>query len=182
MTALKTFMFWTYADESWSRAIAKLTDGPFAHMGIGFDVNNDGRVESVYFEALFHDGWTGPKPVSKLIAFRDGAAGRKLAVAYTKLTPDQSQPKLNACLQAVGVKGYHKWQLVQMLVSERFWIPVRESAERWVCSEGAARILAPELDLRDARRRRFDQVSPNSAFRRWCEITAGYGLVNAVPA
>jgi len=176
--ALRTFLFWSYSATVPGAVIAFGTDGPFSHMGIGFDLS---IKERVYYEALLRDGFHGPRRVEVLCRYIQEKPKRKLVIEYTDFNAETSERKRRQCETMVGQAGYHAVQLVLMALSERYWIPVPRSPSRVVCSEGVSRIVCPELDLRDARRKRHDMVNPNSAWRRFLEIKCGHGSITAPP-
>jgi hypothetical protein len=172
MRAVETFLFWTFHDGVLGRMIAAVTDGPWSHMGVAFSLDS-GYV--VYYEALIRDGVQGPKPIDRLHAFAARAPkNRFVMVRLDNIGAEQSELKRVACEEMVGNAVYGQFQLATMLLFERYNIPVFNSPHRVVCSELAARIVAPQVDLRDRRRRRFDEVNPNSAWRRFCETSTGY--------
>ncbi len=151
--------------------IAAASDGWASHMGVGFELE-DGR--QVYYESLIKQGFVGPDPIDKLYAYVHSVAAARAIIIDAGLDAQTSARKLSICEANAGTTGYNQWQLASMLMLERYGLPVPHSPNRWVCSEAAARILYPEIDLRDMRRTTFDAVNPNSAWRRWCEIAAGY--------
>ena len=114
-------------------------------------------------------------PHRPLFRFAEKDGKRKLVVAYTDLDARTSEEKRQVCRAMVGTVGYGQAQLVLMALSERYHLPVPHSPSRVVCSEAVSRILYPQIDLRDARRKRHDMVNPNSAWRRWLEMKCGYG-------
>lgn len=175
MKAVRTFIFWVYSDSRMAKLTKFSTDGPFSHMGIGFELTDGSEI---YFEALKHDGFVGPKPISSVRKYVAENTARKLVLEYTPLNEDISNRKLIECKKLVGTVGYYSFQLALMGLSERYHFPVPRSPSRVVCSEAVSRIVFPEIDLRDSRRTRHDMVNPNSAWRRWLEIKCGYGYIN----
>lgn len=178
-TATRTFIFWVDPATRFA-ALAKFgTDGPWGHMGVGFELSDKSEI---YYEALLSEGFVGPKPIARLHRFVAEDDKRKLVVAYTDLDAATSVAKRHVCEGLTGWLGYNSLQLGLMAISERYHIPVPRSPGKVVCSEAVARVLQPEIDLRDGRRVRFDMVNPNSAWRRYLGIRAGYGWVNGPPA
>ena len=169
--ATKTFLFWNFSGSSLARLNRVFTDGPWGHMGGGFDLS-DGTSE--IYEALFGRGFIGPTPLRSLKAWQLRQPERKMAIVYLDLDEEQSEVKRQTCKRMVGTIGYAEFQLVLMGLFERYGLPVPRSPRRVVCSEAWSRILHPEMDLRDRRRRRDDYVNPNSAWRRMLEIKCGF--------
>jgi hypothetical protein len=173
--AISVWLFWTARIRSpltWlivrvtGRRLPDKSDA-WAHMGVGFTMA-DGR--EIYFECLYHDGFAGPKPREKLQAF--WVAGGRLKIhRIPGLTGYAAHRIYLTCSEWVGKKGYFAWQLAMMWAFERLGIRVPPSPDRLVCSEAAARLLWPHLDLRDEHRD-FDEVNPNSAYRRFLEISS----------
>lgn len=170
------------------RAIQSATDGPWGHVFLGFEWewadHPDGRVLACYYEALFSDGVTGPWPIKRVLDWHQETRHHRLAMVYipTILSPDRRLDIALRCAEsAVGKQSYFAWQLAAMLVFERYGIPVPRSDNRTVCSEFVAWALDGVIELRDRRRRRFDEVNPNSAWRRACEEVAGQGQYNRPP-
>jgi hypothetical protein len=150
----------------------KLTDqtDAWSHMGIGFQLSNHSII---YYENLFRDGFQGPKPFGKLIAFRDGG-GRLSVQWFDFMHTAVCQAKREKCEAWAGKhRGYFGWQLAAMWKFERilrfYHRHIRPSPDRGVCSEDVARLLYPELDLRDTERD-FDEVNPNSSWRKYREL------------
>ena len=184
-TALSTFLFWTWCPEFWCKAIANITDGPFGHMGVGFtlsDPSDPSHPSDIYYEALADQGWTGPHDLAvRRASFLSKDPRSVFVVVPLNLSEEVSEGKRQQAQSMCGVWSYGKLQLASMLLCERLWIPVPRSKTSVVCSEAVARILAPEFDLRDARRTSFDEVSPNSAWHRLLEIQSGHGAITAAP-
>jgi len=178
--ATKTFVYWTYSgDTMLGRLIAWATDGPWCHMGIGFELNNGARER---YEALKNSGFAGPKPYETLIEFGEENPKRRMLVAYTDFGTEISEALRQLCRSMVGQLSYNTEQLAFMALSERYRFPVPRSPDRTVCSEAVSRVLEPHIELRDARRKTHDMVNPNSAWRRYVEVRSGYGAVTAPPA
>ena len=173
--------FWTMSDDSRiSRVIARLTDGPFSHMGVAF-YNADG--DGVYFESLMNEGFVGPRPVCDLLEWGK-VAGHHLRIVRLPYPPAAARAMYwlaDSWAKADGRLAYPKAQLVLMALHERYRIPIPEDARRAVCSEAGTRLcLAASVtalawngmivDFRDRRRKTADMVNPNSAWRRMCEM------------
>lgn len=177
--AVRTFIFWVFADTRLSRLTRFATDGSWSHMGLGF-VMDTGFL--CIYEALWAEkGFVGPKPFARVMEFAAENPKRKLALQYTGLDEQTSERKRLVCEASKGVLSYGPWQLAMMGLSERYHVPVPKSERKVVCSEIVSRILQPEIDLRDGRRRTDDHVNPNSAWRRWLEVKTGYGWLNGPP-
>jgi len=168
MRAIRTFAFWTFKAGPLARIICRVTKGSWAHMGIGFRMED---MSERYFEALYSKGVVGPKPISELKAFGN-KKGCRWWYDYAELDSGASQAKYLECRGQVGKVGYYAWQLACMWAFERLGVPVPHSPDRVVCSELVARVLSPELDLRDAIHNKFDMVNPASAYRRWIKLHA----------
>lgn len=156
-----------------------MTDGPWAHMGLAFGMSDE---SGQYCEALMGENVTGPKDVAKLTALQAENSKTRIAFVLLQLTPEECEQKRQLCFAWRGVMTYSKPQLLAMAMFERYGLPVPHSPSRVVCSEFVARVLYPQIDLRDLRRTRFDEVNPNSAWRRLMEIQAGMGWVNQCKA
>lgn len=167
---IKVLPFWTFSESSkLSRMIARITRSPFSHTGVAFRFA-DGRTE--YFEALLSDGFTGPKDGSKLNAFAL-EPGNHLQMMVLPCTPEQAGAMYDTAMAMNGM-GYNPVQLLFIAIATRYGTPVPRSPKRTICSEAHARILYPFFDIRDIYRRRFDEVTPGSAWVRHLEIRAGY--------
>jgi len=173
MNAVKVFIFWT-AGKSWlSRLIVRVTgrqlsdkSDAWSHMGIGFMLEDGKRI---YFEALFSQGFTGPKPIEKLLAFRD--AGGKLSIQFTSIVGPNAEATRERCLIWKMYKSYYAWQLLMMWAFERVgrfigW-RISRTPGKVVCSEAVGSLVWPFIDLRDEIRTGFDMVNPNSAWRKY---------------
>lgn len=175
--AVKLFIFWSFDPTSRMSSLTVRITGrqlpdksdAWSHMGLGFELFN-GDLE--YYECLFHDGFCGPKPISKLIAFCDAGGCVSLQPVDSIKSPEAQQIREN-CRAWVGTRGYYHWQLISMWAFERFGrflgTHVPHSPDRLVCSEAVARLVWPWMDLRDSVRD-FDEVNPNSAYRKWLKI------------
>lgn len=174
--ARRAFIFFSYVPEWWAKAIVWITGGQlpdksdaWSHMGIGFDM---AEGSAVYFEAIVEKGFSGPKPIEKLVKKINSSGGRLKVEYLTDLNADGVAWLYDRCEKWVGVKTYSKWQLVRMWFFERFGrrigLHVRKTPDKLVCSEAVARLIYYYgYDLTDAIRPRFDEVNPNSAFRKW---------------
>jgi len=176
---IRTFLYWLNSGSRFARLIAFASDGPWSHMGGGFELE-DGTIER--FEALKHQGFNGPKPMQSLLDFVQSDPKRRMAIEYTDLDAEQSVIARDRCKSMVGKVAYGELQLALMGLSERYFLPVPTTRGVTVCSEAWSRILEPWVDLRDRRRHKHDMVNPNSAWRRFLEIKGGYSELNAAPA
>jgi len=182
--AVGTWLFWTRGESLLSSLIRRVT-GPWSHMGIGFDLEDGAPV---YYESLFRDGFTGPKPWCKVVDWAAKHPKRKWARRSLDLSPEISERKRVLAQAHVGRLGYAAWQLLGMWwferVGKRYGWHLRRSPKRAVCSEAVARILWPEMNLLNHPRRRFDEVTPSSAWRKLCRIeeAAGRAGLNGYPA
>jgi len=177
IVAVKAFIFWTYDPTSvMSNPTVRITgrqlpdkSDAWSHEGLGFEMS-DGTLE--YFECLFSDGFQGPKPIAKLTAFEE-AGGFLLIQPVDSIKCPEAQQIRKRCLEWVGQKGYYAWQLALMWYFERvlrfYHKHITPSPNRLVCSEAVARLVWPWIDLRDEVRN-FDEVNPNSAYRKWLLI------------
>ena len=178
MNPLRVFIFWSYVPEWWSKAIVWITgkqfpneSDAFSHMGIGFEMS-DGSAE--YYECIVRKGFIGPQPIKKLIDKINSSNGR-LKVEYLNLKEFQAIQLSGLCRSWVGRKSYSEWQLIRMWFFERFgrWIGLHipRTPDLLVCSEAVARLIYDYgYDLTDEIRTRFDEVNPNSAYRKWLKI------------
>lgn len=185
----RVFIFWSFVPELWSRLIVNITgrkmpdqSDHFSHMGIAFEFE-DYTTEA--YEALFDKGFFGPEPLESIV-HKVESKGGMIVVRGTGMTDGPAQEVYDRANSWVGTKGYHAWQLAAMWWFERFgrmfgWhVPI--SPGKHVCSESVARLLAgptpdkiewPYIDLRDDVHTRFDEVNPNSAYRKYLSITQG---------
>ena len=172
---IKVFIFWSYVPEWWARAIVRITgrqlpdkSDSWSHMGIGFTLQDGKRV---YYEAIVGKGFIGPIPIEKLIDKIGQNEKSRLAIKELPIEPYRVLGIYKECRRWQGRKSYSAWQLVRMWFFERLgrWvgIRVRRTPDRLVCSEAVARLIYPPYDLRDEIRRRFDEVNPNSAWRKY---------------
>jgi len=167
------FIFWSFVPRWWSWLIVRITgrqlpdkSDAWSHMGIGCISNG----QAVYFEALVEKGFVGPKPIRNLIDKITETKGR-LAIRKIPALDFYANGIFSQAESWVGKKGYSARQLIQMWIYERIgrWlgIPVPKSPSRLVCSEAVARLLFPPMDLRDDEHEHFDEVNPNSAYRKF---------------
>lgn len=170
------FLFWTYKAKSrLSRLIAAITRCPWSHMGIGIHQAGLNRLDrSVYFEALLSDGFSGPKPYSELERFLAKDPDNRLLVINLVGVDRYSVIRIQTRAgYMTDTKSYAKLQLLWLACSERYGLPVPRSKSRVTCSESAAELIYPVLDLRDNRRKNFDAVTPGSAYHRLLEWNLG---------
>lgn len=183
--AKRCALFWSFSDESAvSRLIVQVTgrrladrSDSFSHMGVAFSLS-DGTKE--YYEALFGRKVAGPTPLAHLTDWREeNPRRRRVEIAVLPLPPALCEVKRAIVRSWVGMVGYAQWQLLAMWGAERLRWPVPRSPNRMVCSELAARVAAPEIDLTDRRRPNPDYVNPNSAYRRWVELRGAGTIWNS---
>lgn len=115
----------------------------------------------------------GPRTLSDLQSWAE-KPGRRLAVLPTSIRGAAAERVHRQAQSWVGRVGYFAWQLAGMWAFERLRIPVRKSPGKVVCSEAVARLVFPELDLRDAFRD-FDAVNPASGWRKYHWLKAAFG-------
>lgn len=174
-TSIRAFIFWSYHPGLLGRLTVRVTGNQlpdhsdaWSHMGLGFQFALNAR-DTVYYEALFSDGFRGPKSIWKLIDFEK--TGGRVAIYPVPIFGENADRLKKLCDAWVGRKGYYAWQLVSMWSFERFGrflgAHVPRSPDRLVCSEAVARLVFPAIDLRDDIRKEFDEVNPNSAWRKW---------------
>lgn len=172
---MKVFIFWSYVPEWWARAIVRITgrrlpdkSDAWSHMGIGFESSDGQRI---YYEAIIDKGFVGPLPIQNLINKINQHKEGRAAIKYLTFEPYRVRGIQKECENWRGRKTYHQWQLAAMWFFERLgrWTGyhVKQSPDKLVCSEAVARLIYPPYDLRDELRRRFDEVNPNSAWRKY---------------
>lgn len=177
--ATSIFVFFCKGDSLLSRAIMRITGGPWSHCGIGFTIPKGSCAEfpeadQVYFEALFGKGFNGPRPLSDVYDWEAKNPERKVLVVRVGGVAAFATSKLVIAQTWVGTVGYAEWQLVAMWfyerIGRRIGLRVPRSTSRVVCSEAVARILHPQIDLTDADHPRLDEVNPVSlywALQKW---------------
>jgi len=175
--AVDILIFWSFVPEWWSKMIVRITGNQlpdksdcWSHMGIIFLLENG---ESEYYEALFDEGFIGPKPLPALVDKIHNKNGL-LKVGETDIKEIYVQEIYERCQNWVGKKGYYQWQLAFMWFYERIgrfigW-KIPHSPDKVVCSEVVARLIYPRLDLRDEIRTEMDEVNPNSGWRKYLRI------------
>jgi hypothetical protein len=156
---------WTYQDEWISRLIVRVAGGPYSHSFVRFDLE-DGR--HVYFESLFTKGVVGPRDFADLILWQAKDSRRRLTVEKVHwFTRAQCQAVYQRAVAMVGTAGYGKLQLLSHWwmerMGKRYGFRMRNTPSKVTCAEFKARILHPDLDLRDEIRDHFDAVTPHSA-------------------
>lgn len=164
---MRTFLLFTRGEGLLSRAIARITDGHWSHVALGFVRDDNSRC---YFESLISEGFIGPKDYMDVIDWADEDERRDFTTIYLPLGPASSArvyQRAEVCDERIG---YSVLQLVAIWALIRFGIPVPRSPRRWICSEAVATLLYPELDLRGCGRDTFDSVDPNSIYRRTVQI------------
>lgn len=151
------FVFFSWGDGRLSRLITKVTGGP-SHTGVGFTYA-DGS--SYIYEALFARGVVGPKPFYRVKEWAKKAPGRMLEIVDVQgLSPAALATKQLVADGYVGTAGYAELQLLAMYCFERFGRRVKTSTAHVVCSEYAARVLLPEINVATADRD-LDEASPS---------------------
>jgi hypothetical protein len=169
-TPIQVMPFWTYcASSRLSRTIASITRSPFSHTGVAFRFA-DGRTE--YFEALLSSGFRGSQSGEKLQAFAL-KPGNRFQLLLLHVSEDEARGMYATALALRG-KGYGTSTLIFIALSHRYHTPVPSSPNRLICSEAHARILYPFVDIRDIHHRKFDEVTPQSAWVRHLEIRTGF--------
>lgn len=175
--AIAIWAFFSYTPTAFERLIVSFAGQPWAHCGVGFHLADGSQV---YYESLFADGVCGPKPVDKLHDFKSEKPGNRIAIVpLCDIAADDAEAMRAMVHGFVGRIGYAKVQVLQKAFCERYGIPVPASPNRMDCSELLSRVLAGRMDLRDRKHRKFDEVTPASAWRRLMEVLAGYGWANA---
>lgn len=167
---IQVIPFWSFAaDSKLSKIITSITKSAFSHTGVAFRFPT-GRIE--YFEALYSDGFQGPKDGKKLAEFASKPGNRVQSLQL----PAREDIVERMYLTAMDMRGhgYNTMQLLSIALSERYGIPVPRSSNKLICSEAHARILYPHYDVRDIFHRRFEAVTPQSAWVRHLEIRSGY--------
>ena len=174
ITTNRVFIYWSYVPELWSKMIVYITGGQtpdysdrWSHMGIAFELSN-GTVEA--YEALFSYGFNGPEPMENINKKVHDKKG-KLELIDANIKNIYLESIYDLCKSWVGKRGYNKFQLILMWYYERFgrWFgwKIPTSPGKLVCSEAVARLVYPHIDLRDVIRKNFDEINPNSAWRKW---------------
>lgn len=161
MKAVAVRLGWTHDFNTFfSRAITYVTGQP-SHMLIIFDMA-DGEP-SQYYEALWGEGWTGPKPVDNLEKWAE-EDGRKLIIEDTWITSDRAEYIHKKAQNLVGHASYGRGQIFFHWLFERFGqytgIHIPKSDNKITCAEGAGFLIGEDIDLRTKQRERFDELSP----------------------
>jgi len=190
MIVEKVWLFWTMDYNEWSsKLIAKMTDGPWSHVGIGFTSDNG---KEFFYEAHVKHGFHGPNTMYSL-ELRNISHKRtmcKVYLSYPKEAAQAMHKEADRWVKSDDHNSYNTIQLIWMALNERYGIPVPRSPKRMVCSEAVAKLLrfpnslqmngVQVMDLRDKTRPIDDEVTPNSAWARYCEIRCGLGKYTAV--
>lgn len=162
------FVFFCKGESFISRLILRVSK--WSHCGIGFSGKSDAGVMPwvVYFESLFGKGFRGPYNIADLYAWAAKDPRRKVEIVSLGVSQDMAHEKYVRATTLVGKLGYAEWQLLAMWwferVGRRFGWHVPRSPEKAVCSESVARILFPEIDLRDPIHDRLDEITPGSLY------------------
>jgi hypothetical protein len=179
--------FWMYSSDFIGRSIGALTDGVWSHTGL-MVYEPDGTAN--VYEALFAEGKIVKRDAKE--RFRSFLSKNKdwklcavrVFVADNYQTTYDLQEVIRYADSCVGDVIYGRFQLVSMALAQRFGIPVPRSTKKQVCSEFLARCLGGQdndtascivCDLRDPRHQTYDEVTPDSSFRRMMAILAGCG-------
>lgn len=155
ITAYDVFVFFSCGEGFLSKQIRRITGGSWSHCGIGFETS-DGPI---YYEALFSDGFTGPRPLSDLQTWCHTDDRRAIAVLSLNVGQAIATEKLAKSASWVGHVGYYAWQLAAMWAWQRFGWKVPKSPGRVVCSEAVASLIHPEIDVTDAFHA-MDEITP----------------------
>lgn len=160
--ARRLCVFFTWGDSFVSREISRITGGP-SHTGIGYELQDSSQV---LYENLSPDGFSGPKPLSKLRSWARAKSLRRAEIYWLELDPMICERKHVVAHTWVGLVGYAELKLLSFLWLERFgkWFGfhMRPSWNRWVCSTSIACILSPEINLATPERS-LSECTPKSA-------------------
>ena len=160
--AIAVYVFFTKGEKVLSKMICAAEDSPFSHMGIGFRLVSGLEY---YYEALVRKGFRGPLPLADLVAWQAEKQKRALVILELPCLASRAETKRIVTDTFRDVVTYYEWQLVALLFAIKFGWPMFESPSRVVCSEIVARILSPEIELRDKTHKIFDLVTPGHAWR-----------------
>lgn len=175
--------FWMRTFEFVGNSIAAITGGLWSHMGILVYLP-DGSAW--VYEALFAEGKIVKQDARKRFAtfIASDYRNQLCVVPVTWATDAAIASALEYAESCVKDVIYARWQLLAMLAAQRYGLPVPRSTTKQVCSEFGSRFFGggdcetavPRIcDLRDVRCKTYDEVTPESAFRRMMAIVAGYG-------
>ena len=176
------YAYWMRFRDWIGNSIAAVTDGQWSHAGLLL-FNPDGGA--VVYEALFGAGKIVKQDARKRFnSFLSDNADSQLCVVPVVAEDWQVATALRYAESCVADVSYGRWQLGAMLLAQRWGLPVPRSTTKQVCSELLARTLGGGdddaaavliMDLRDTRHTTYDEVTPDSTFRRMMAIVAGYG-------
>lgn len=177
ITVQKVLIYWSFVPEFWSKMIVRITgrqlpdkSDVWSHMGIAFELS-DGSTQA--YEALFDKGFVGPELLENICEKIKTKKGQ-IVIIESGIKPFYLDGIYVQCKSWAGKLGYYQWQLALMWFYERFgrWVgwKIPKSPDKLVCSEAVARLVWPHLDLRDEIRTGFDEVNPNSAWRKWWKL------------
>lgn len=162
--AVAVSLFWSNRDEFVSRMICRVTNGQHSHMGLVFRME-DGQA--VYFESLFSEGVSGPKPMDKLMDWGMQEGHTLLIETLWWLRLDQVEAIHARAIAMVGKAGYGKVQILSHWwmerMGKRYGWRMRNTPDKVTCSEYAARACRHDWVLTDTTRDHFDAVTPESA-------------------
>jgi hypothetical protein len=172
MKANCCFLIFTADDSNfWSRQIQRITGSRWSHVALGFELDSG---DMVYFECLLEKGFQGPKMFSKLLSWSQQSAAHRYSCVCVDLPPEICNLKLTIANAWVGHVGYSAWQILLdwyfLRIGRFIGFQVPDSPRKMVCSEAVARILQPEIDLRDPIHNTWDSTTPGSIWDRLLEI------------
>lgn len=162
--ACEMFAIFTRGESLLAKLICRVTKGQWSHAAIGFRLD-DGSL--VYFEALVGKPIGPAKRWQEILDWRGKKpAQRRVATIWLPILPDVVQRKY-LIAQTYAGRTYAEWQLGLIWLAQRLGISFvnADNPGKMVCSELLARILVPEIDLRDLQHPSFDYVTPESACR-----------------
>lgn len=204
--AIAQYVFFSRGEKRSSDIICRVDNSPFSHMGIGFKIEAEGgnlkdegkrekgkenchghtRTEDdkteVYYEALVGKGFRGPKPLTDLIGWQAELPERRsVLVAEIPSLAGIAELKRRLTQSYTEIVTYSEWQLVALFFAIRYGWEIAESHKGVVCSEIAARILYPEIELRDHEHHIFDLVTPGTAWRNLNRLDQWSRALNSAP-
>jgi len=165
---MKTWLFFTRSEDWWSLLIRWITRSQWAHMGVGFSLE-DGT--EWYFEALISHDVSGPRCAGDLERWVRKHRRRAYEMIVLPCDSAASQRVWDECIKLQGVAGYSKKQLLLMYLAMRFGLPVPNDPAKLVCSEFASRaVIMGGVDLREPGSVSHDEVTPGSAYLRAMDL------------
>tara|TARA_R110000824_G_scaffold10585_2_gene46525 strand:+ start:43 stop:603 length:561 start_codon:yes stop_codon:yes gene_type:complete len=127
------------------------------HARLGFTLEDGSQV---YFEALEGSGFDGPKPEKRVQNWVKNGSGRWTHHYNLDLAPGIAEQIHERAQGRLGQWSYSVPQLLGMYFALRFGARLRQSPDKVICSEAVARLLFPDVDLRE--NRTFENVTPLS--------------------